>query len=162
MARWCSRHRTIVLVLWLVALAGSFGASRAAGTSFSTQFQLPDTQSGRALSLLQKDFPAASGSSDQIVLHATSGTLRDPAVKASAQRMLQQVAALPHVRAVASPFSAAGAGQISRNATVAFATVSFDQQSQSLPKAAAQHVITTAEADGGGQLQVALGRSSPQ
>ncbi len=157
MARWCSRHRTIVLVLWLVALAGSFGASRAAGTSFSTQFQLPGTQSGRALSLLAKDFPAASGSSDQIVLHATSGTLRDPAVKARAQRMLRQVAALPHVRAVASPFSAAGAGQISSNATVAFATVSFDQQSQSLPKAAAQHVITTAEAAGGGQLQVALG-----
>ena len=157
MARWSSRHRKIVLVLWLVALAGSFGASRAAGTSFSTQFQLPGTQSGRALSLLQKDFPAASGSSDQIVLHATSGTLRDPAVKARAQRMLQQVAALPHVRTVASPFSAAGAGQISRNATVAFATVSFDQQSQSLPKAAVQHVITTAEAAGGGQLQVALG-----
>ncbi|HEY2263487.1 MAG TPA: hypothetical protein VGI96_12750, partial [Streptosporangiaceae bacterium] len=144
MARWCSRHRTIVLVLWLVALAGFFGANRAAGTSFSTQFQLPDTQSGTALSLLQKDFPAASGSSDQIVLHATSGTLRDPAVKARAQRMLRQVAALPHVSAVTSPFSAAGAGQISKNATVAFATVSFDQQSQSLPKAAAQHVITTA------------------
>lgn len=126
MARWCSRHRTIVLVLWLVALAGSFGASRAAGTSFSTQFQLPDTQSGRVLSLLQKDFPAASGSSDQIVLHATSETFRDPAVKARAQRMLRQVAALPHVSAVAIPFSAAGAGQISRNATVAFATVSFD------------------------------------
>jgi RND superfamily putative drug exporter len=157
MARWCSRHRTIVLVLWLVALAGSFGASRAAGTSFSTQFQLPGTQSGRALSLLAKDFPAASGSSDQIILHATAGTLRDPAVKARAQRMLRQVAVLPHVRAVASPFSAAGAGQISGNATVAFATVSFDQQSQTLPKAAAQHVITTGEAAGGGQLQVALG-----
>jgi RND superfamily putative drug exporter len=157
MARWCSRHRTIVLVFCLVALAGFFRASRAAGTSFSTQFQLPDTQSGTALSLLQKDFPAASGSSDEIVLHATSGTLRDPAVKARAQRMLRQVAALPHVSAVTSPFSAAGAGQISKNATVAFATVSFDEQSQSLPKAAAQHVIATAEAAGGSQVQVALG-----
>src|ERR1700730_2445448 len=114
MARWCSRHRKIVLVLWLVALAGSFGASRAAGTNFSTKFQLPGLHAGRALSLLQKDFPAASGSSDQIVLHATSGTLRDPAVKARAQRMLRQVAALPAVRAVASPFSDAGAGPIRR------------------------------------------------
>src|SRR5260370_18446291 len=84
MARWSSRHRTIVLVLWLVALAGSFGASRAAGTSFSTQFQLPDTQSGRALSLLQQDFPAPSGSSDQIVLHPPSATLPHPAVNAPA------------------------------------------------------------------------------
>src|SRR5260370_19827542 len=131
MARWSSRHRKIVLVLWLVALAGSFGASRAAGTSFSTRFQLPDTQSGTALSLLQKDFPAASGSSDQIVLHATPGTFRDPAVQARAQRMLQQIAALPHVRAVEGPFSAAGAGQISRHATGGFATVTLHQQSQS-------------------------------
>src|SRR5260370_35386583 len=109
MARWCSRHRTIVLVLWLVALAGSFGASRAAGTSFSTRFQLPGTQSGTALSLLQKDFPAAPGSSDQTVLHATSGTLRDPAVQARPQRPLQHVAALPPARAAACPFSAARA-----------------------------------------------------
>src|ERR1035437_7604230 len=60
MARWCSRHHRIVLVLWLVALAGSFGASRAAGTSFSNQFPLPDTQSGPALSLLAQDRPAAA------------------------------------------------------------------------------------------------------
>src|ERR1700722_6666193 len=146
MASWCYRHRRIVVVLWLVALAGTFGATRAAGTNFSTKFQLPDTQSAQALSLLQKDFPAASGSSDQIVLHATSGTMRDPAVTARAQRMLAQVAALPHVRGVASPFTPAGAGQVSKDGTVAFATVIFDQQSQSLPKAAVQQVITTAEA----------------
>jgi putative drug exporter of the RND superfamily len=157
MARWCSRHRKIVLVLWLVALVGSFAASRAVGTNFSTKFQLPNTQSAQALSLLQKDFPAASGSSDQIVLHATSGTLRNPAVQARAERMLAQVAALPHVRSVASPFSAAGAGQVSKNGAIAFATVSFDEQTQSLPRAAVQRVITAAEAAGDAQLQVALG-----
>src|ERR1700733_7318726 len=138
MARWCYRHRRIVAVLWLVALVGTFAATRAAGTNFSTKFQLPDTQSAQALSLLQKDFPAASGSSDQIVLHATAGTLHDPAVQARAEQMLDQVAALPHVRAVASPFTGAGAGQVSKDGTVAFATVSFDEQSQSLPKAAVQ------------------------
>jgi RND superfamily putative drug exporter len=157
MAGWCSRHRKIILVLWLVALIGSFAATRAAGTNFSTKFQLPNTQSAEALSLLQKDFPAASGSSDQIVLHATSGTLRGAAVAARTQRMLQQVATLPHVRSVASPFTAAGAGQISKNGTVAFATVIFDEQTQSLPKAAVKRVITTAQAAGDSQLQVALG-----
>src|ERR1700689_3371942 len=104
MARWCSRHRKIVLILWLVALIGSFAASHAVGTDFSTKFQLPDTQSARALSLLQKDFPAASGSSDQIVLSATSGPLRDGPAEATASRMLAQIADLPHVRSVSSPF----------------------------------------------------------
>jgi RND superfamily putative drug exporter len=147
----------IVVVVWLTVLVGSFAASRAAGTDFSTKFQLPDTQSAQALSLLQKDFPAASGSSDQIVLHATAGTLHDPAVQARAEQMLDQVAALPHVRAVASPFTDAGAGQVSKDGTVAFATVSFDEQSQSLPKAAVQRVIATAQAAGDSGLQVALG-----
>src|SRR5260370_930510 len=97
---------------------------------------------------------SASARSDR---RSPSGPLGARAARAGAQGLLGQVAALPQVRAVASPFSAAGAGQISGNGTVAFATVSFDQQSQSLPRAAAQHVITTAEAAGGGRLQVALG-----
>ncbi len=40
--------------------------------------------------------------------------------------MLDKVATLPHVRSVTSPFTAAGADQISTDGTVAFATVDFD------------------------------------
>ncbi len=156
MARWCSRHRQLVLALWLVALVGSFALGRAAGTDFSTKFQLPHTQSSQALSLLEKEFPAASGSSDQIVVYAPSGTVRDPALEAQVTAMLDEVARLPHVRAVTSPYSPAGAGQISQDGTVAFATVVFDEQSQNLPKSDVKQVIATAEAASGGQLQVAL------
>src|SRR5271170_5560565 len=123
LAGWCVEHRKVVLGIWLVALVGSFAASQAAGTAFSTKFQLPNTQSSEALNLLEKQFPAVSGSSDQIVLHARSGTVRDAAVRADAQRMLGAVARLPHVRSVTSPFSAAGAHQISANGAIAFATV---------------------------------------
>ena len=156
-ARWCFRHRWVVLALWLVALVASFGAGRAAGTNFSTKFSLPNAPSARALTLLQKDFPAASGSADQIVLWTTSGTVRAPAVQARASKMLAQVADLPHVRTVASPYGATGAGQISKNGQVAFATVTFDAQSQNVPKSAAQAVIRTAQAAHGDGLQVALG-----
>jgi RND superfamily putative drug exporter len=157
LAKWCFRHRKIVLTLWLVALVGFFAVDRAAGNAFSTKFQLPNTPSATALNLLEKDFPAVSGGSDQIVVHATSGTVRDAPVKARVQRMLQEVAALPHVRSVASPFTTAGAAQISKDGTVAFATVNFDEQTLNLPKAAVERVITTAQAAGDQQLQVALG-----
>jgi RND superfamily putative drug exporter len=157
LAQWCFRHRKTVLALWLVALIGTFGLTRAAGTDFSTKFQLPNTPSATALALLQKDFPAVSGSSDQIVLHATSGTVRSASVEANAERMLAKVATLPHVRSVASPFGAAGATQISKDGTVAFATVTFNEQSQNLPKAAVTRVITTAQAAADQHLQVALG-----
>ena len=102
LGRWCFRHRWIVLAVWLVALIGFTVASRAAGTNFSTAFQLPNTPSTQATNLLEKNFPAVSGDADQIVLHARSGTVRDPAVAAAAKAMLAQVAALPHVRAVTS------------------------------------------------------------
>lgn len=157
LARWCVRHRKIVLILWLVALVGSFALSRASGDAFSTKFQLPNTQSAIALNLLKADFPAASGSSDQIVLHATSGTVRDPQVEVPAQKMLAAVSKLPHVRSVTSPYGVAGAGRISKDATVAFATVTFDSQAQSVPLPAVKRVIATAQAAASRRLQVALG-----
>jgi RND superfamily putative drug exporter len=145
------------LVLWLIALVGSFAASQGAGTAFSTKFSLPNTESATALNLLQKDFPAASGSSDQIVLHATSGTLHAPAVAAKAERMLHQVATLPHVRSVTDPFAANGAAQVSKDGTIAFATVTFDEQVQALPLSAGKALITTAQAAADSSLQVELG-----
>jgi RND superfamily putative drug exporter len=146
-----------VLGIWLIALVGSFAATAAFGTNFDTKFQLPDTPSSRALILLQNDFPAASGSSDQIVLHATSGKVTDPAVKAAAQKMFAAVEKVPHVQSIASPYDAAGSAQVSKDGSIAFATVNFDQQSQSLPKKDVKSVITIAQAARTSQLAVALG-----
>ncbi len=157
LARWCFRRRRVVLAVWLAALIGSAVLAQGVGTNFSTKFQLPNTQSAEALSLLQKDFPAASGSSDQIVFHATTGTVRDPAIQARVSQMLQKVSFLPHVRAVTSPYSARGAGQVSKDSTIAFATVLFDGQVKDNPKSAVKAVISTAQAARDGQLQVALG-----
>lgn len=147
----------MVLAVWLLALVGSFAMGRAAGTNFSTKFQLPNTQSSQALTLLQRDFPAASGSSDQIVLSVSSGTLRGGPAEQKAASMLDNVGRVPHVRSVTSPYSSAGAGQVSKDGTVAFATVRFDAQSQNIPKSAVKQVITTAQAAGDSRLHVALG-----
>jgi len=157
LGRWCFRHRWIVLAVWLVALIGFTVASRAAGTNFSTAFQLPNTPSTQATNLLEKNFPAVSGDADQIVLHARSGTVRDPAVAAAAKAMLAQVAALPHVRAVTSPYGPAGAGQISRDGTIAFATVHFDELGNVLPKDSVKRVISVAQRADSPKLQVELG-----
>jgi len=156
LGRWCFRHRWMVLAVWVVALIGFTVAGRAAGTDFSTAFQLPNTPSTQATDLLQKNFPAVSGDSDQIVLHARSGTVRDPAVAAAARTMLAQVAALPHVRGVTSPYGPAGAGQISRDGTIAFATVHFDELGNVVPKSSVQRVISVAQRAASPQLQVEL------
>ncbi|HEX3621440.1 MAG TPA: MMPL family transporter [Acidimicrobiales bacterium] len=157
LARWCFRRRKVVLAVWLVAMVGLFAVNRAAKPAFSNKFSLPNTPSAAALSLLQKEFPSASGTSDQIVLHATAGTLTDPSVQPQAEQVLTAVAGLPHVGSVTSPFTSAGASQISKDGTIAFATVHFDEQSTDLTKPVVEQVIKTAEAGATPQLQVALG-----
>jgi RND superfamily putative drug exporter len=155
LARWCFRHRRLVLAAWIALLVVTAGAARVAGTDFQTRFQLPHTQSADALNLLQRDFPAASGSSDQIVFSAPSVT--DAAVPRRIAPMLARVASLPGVRDVISPYSARGAGQVSRDGTVAFATVVFSGAPGTNSASEVRAVIAAAESARQPGLEVALG-----
>ena len=74
--------------------------------------------------MLQADYPAQAGDSDQIVVQAKQGTLRSPAVETAVTAMLARVARLPHVRSVSSPYGPGG--QISRDGTIGLATVNLD------------------------------------
>jgi RND superfamily putative drug exporter len=102
-ARWCLRHRKLVALSWLVGLIALLLVSRAVGTNYSSNFQLPKTESTKAIDLLQKTFPAQSGESDQIVVHTTSSTVQDPAVKRRLVSMFDHIGKLAHVRGVTSP-----------------------------------------------------------
>jgi putative drug exporter of the RND superfamily len=152
-----TRHRRVLLVGWLVLLIGALGLSRAVGTNFANSFSLPGTESQRAIDLLRADFPAQAGDADQIVLAVRQGSVTDPAVRARVAPMLAAVARLPHVTGVLSPYSPAGAHDISANGKVAFAQLTFDERANVLPVAATKRVIATAQAARSAQLQVELG-----
>ena len=155
LARWSSNHRRLVVALWIVALVAAMGISNAVGTRYGNNFSLPGTDAQRAADLLSSRFPAQSGDSDQIVLHTPVGTLAAPAVRARIERMLGQVARLPHVTSVTSPY-APGTRGISRDGTIGFATVAFDQRANVLPVAATRRVIAAATAARTTGLQVEL------
>ena len=69
LARWCFKHRFVVLGLWIAALLVLGGLGRAAGDQYTDSFTLPGTESTRALNLLEKSFPTQSGDTNQIVWH---------------------------------------------------------------------------------------------
>src|SRR5882757_1985225 len=94
---WAAAHRRLVVLGWIVALVGAFGAASAVGTNYSNSFSLKGTDSQRAVDLLKHNFPAQSGDSDQIVFRARSGSVTAPAPRASITQVLNQVARLPHV-----------------------------------------------------------------
>jgi putative drug exporter of the RND superfamily len=159
---WAARHRRVVLLGWIVALVGAFAASSAVGTNYSNSFSLKGTDSQRAVDLLKRDFPAQSGDSDQIVFHARIGSVTEAAVQARVAPVLAQIARLPHVSGVVSPYSPAGARAVSRDGQIAFATVNFDQRANVVPKAAVERVISVADSARSPQLEVQLGGQAIQ
>ncbi len=155
LTRWTIAHRRIVVVAWIVLAVGVLAASQAVGKRNANNFSLPNTDSQRAVDLLQSRFPTQAGDADQIVFR-TRGKLTDPSARAAITPMLVHVARLPHVAGVVSPYDA-GAKAVSKAGTIGFATVEFDQRANQLPKAAIDRVIKTAEAVRSPALQVELG-----
>ena len=155
-ARWTMAHRWIVVIAWIVGTVGVFAVSSSVGKKTASDFTLPGTGTQHALDLLKSKFPAQAGDADQIVFHARRGTLESRADRAAIGTTLARVARLPHVTSVVNPY-AAGTQAISRDGTIAFATVTFDERANVLPKAAVNRVISTAAAARSPQLQVELG-----
>jgi RND superfamily putative drug exporter len=156
LTRWIIAHRRIVVVAWIVLAVGVLAASRVIGTRNANTFSLPSTDSQAATDLLQSRFPAQAGDADQIVFRARNGSLGDASARASIEPLLRSIARLPHVAGVVSPY-AAGTHALSKDGTIGFATVEFDQRANELPKAAIERVINQAEAVRSPALQVELG-----
>ena len=158
LARWCFQRRTWVLVAWLALVVILGVGGRAAGTAYSNNVTLPGTGSTTALTLLEKAFPGHAGDQDTIVWRAAGpGGVRTAAVRAEISAMLGKVAGAPAVAAVASPYSAPGAAQVSRDGQIAYATVVFDAPEASLPAADVTRVIDLAEATRAPGVQVETG-----
>ncbi|MBV9486300.1 MAG: MMPL family transporter [Frankiaceae bacterium] len=157
LARWCYRNRWIVVGVWLGVLILTSAVAAVTGNKYRDDFNLPGTDTQRAFDLLTAEFPQQAGDFDQIVIHTRTGKVTDPEVKRAEEAMLQNVRALPHIVAMSSPYSPAGAFQISRDQRTAFATIEFDTLANAIPKSAIQKVIDTAETGSSGRVQVALG-----
>jgi putative drug exporter of the RND superfamily len=156
LTRWTIAHRRIVVVSWIVLAVGVLAFSQAVGKRNANNFSLPNTDSQRAIDLLQSRFPAQAGDADQIVFRTRAGKLTDASARAVIAPLLVRIARLPHVAGVVSPYDT-GAHAISTPGTIGFATVEFDQRANELPKAAIDRVINTAEAVRSPALQVELG-----
>jgi putative drug exporter of the RND superfamily len=161
-ARWAMGHRRLVIAGWLAALLVVMAASHRVGAHYVNNLSLPGTDSQRATDLLKRDFRAQSGDADQIVLHTSRGRLGDPAVRSRVAPVLARVARLPHVTGVQSPYGAAGSHGVSADGRTAFATVTFDERADALPKAAVERVIGVARAARTRDLQVELGGRAVQ
>ena len=156
-ARWCISHRFVVIAAWVVALIGLSALAQAAKSDYNNSFSVPGTGSATAQQLLSRAVPAQSGDSDTIVWRVRTGTVRDPAVVARMSGVLNRISAFPEVAAVTSPYGPHGAGQISHDDRIAYATVGFTRPAGNLAKADITRVIDAADAAREPGLDVQLG-----
>jgi RND superfamily putative drug exporter len=161
LARWSFQHRRTVVAGWLLAVITVLGLSQGLGSHFHSSFNLPNTDSQAAVGLLTKNFPAAAGEGDQIVIQVTHGaTMRSAAVEDPVTTALANVAKVPGVEAVGSPYSQVGVAQISQDGTVAFATVTWDKKAVNVTKTDAKRLIAAAESADSPNVHISLGGQS--
>jgi RND superfamily putative drug exporter len=149
LGRWSFRRRFWVIGLWLLLLVlGVLGAATLSGKT-NDNFQLPNTESSRAFSLVKERTGAnADGATARLVVRAPEGqTVTGPHARRAIHRALDQ-AKTGHVLSVADPFTT---GTVSADGTTAYATISYDRQAVDLKTAdkdALTQAATTLRDDG--------------
>ena len=123
LARWCFRHRWATLAAWLVIVFAAVAAAQISGGKTSNTFTIPGTESQQVVSVLQEKLPAASGGSTQVVFATGKGAITSAADQAAIGKALGQLAKVPQVTTVTSPFAT---HSVSPDKRVALATVYYD------------------------------------
>jgi len=160
LARWCHRRRLAVVLSWLGVLIGLTFLAISAGSNFVDSPTLPNTESGTAIALLQRNAPSSAGTSGMVVWRVDGGTVTDNPVEARMAGALQQISRSSGVAYVVSPYSAGGSAQISKDGKIAYATVNFTQSGAALSDADVTRVQDLATAARQSGLDVQLGGSA--
>ncbi|MFD1828798.1 MMPL family transporter [Streptomyces desertarenae] len=158
-AAFSHRRRWQALALWAALLVAVQALAGAVGEDYRNDFSLPGTESQQAAELLREHGFAQAGAEIRIVLRDEGGAgVRSPEHERRAGEMLAEVARLPHVTGVTSPYGdGSGDTMVSADGTVAYATVTLDEQAGNVPAGVTERIVGTArEAEGGG-LRVELG-----
>jgi len=162
LGRFAFRRRHFVALFWvaLLTLAGVGAAS--APAAGSTSFSIPGTEAQKAFDLLEQRFPgmSADGATGRVVFKAPAGEkMTDADNKATVEKTVKELADGSEVVSVADPYQAHA---VSKNGTVAYASVKYkvsgmelkDASRDALKEAAqdARHAGLTVEI-GGDALQ---------
>jgi putative drug exporter of the RND superfamily len=155
LSRWCYRNRRLVVVAWLAGFVVMNVLGGLIGNAYSNNFSGGRSDSVSAFDLLKTRFPARAGDTADIVFTSPAG-VRSPAVRARMESLFAEVGPghLAHVVALDSPYGTPD--RISRDGSVAYATVTFDKQAGDLPAKAAKPIVDAARQAETANLRIEL------
>ncbi|MCG5211672.1 MMPL family transporter [Streptosporangium soli] len=122
---WCARHGKTVLALWVIAAAALTAGPMIFGRPVSNNVEIPGTDAQRAHDLMREGFGPGygAGGTVQLVLYAEDGYLTTPSRMRAVERAMDQVAAVPHVKEVQTPYRIGG---MAANRQIAYITVKLE------------------------------------
>jgi RND superfamily putative drug exporter len=160
LAAFAARRHWIVIITWVLVLGGVLGASRAWGGTYVNNYTVSGTDSALGLDRLNSDFSQQGGYSGQIVFHARHGSVSSD--QSAVNQATTNVAKLPHVIKAVSPFSSGSAGTVSKDGTIAYSTVSWKVNPNSLGTSYLNRLNTAVKPATQAGLQVAYGAGAGQ
>jgi putative drug exporter of the RND superfamily len=160
LAAFSARRHWLVIVAWVLILGGVVAASQAWGGTYVNNYTVSGTDSATGLNRLNSDFPQQGGYAGQIVFRSAHGTVA--AQQAAVNQAVTNVAKLPHVIKAVSPFSSAGAGAVAKSGTIAYASVSWKVNPDSLETSYLNRLNQAVAPARQAGLQVAYGAGAGQ
>ena len=171
LARFCARHRFVVLTVWLLLAVALVGVSHQLGDHTNDSLTLPGTNSQQATDTLAKSFPDQSNGTSPIVLHVGSGKLTDSKYSGAVNQAAADVAKAPDVASVVNPLTSEGASALSKDQATGYLSVTLSVSPGALTDDDAQTIINAAakpaqaagiQVETGGQLGAKVSKPSTE
>ncbi|MGH2859432.1 MAG: MMPL family transporter [Solirubrobacteraceae bacterium] len=124
---WCARHRLTVVATWVGLLIAATVGAHALGGVYSDTLTIPGSAAQHGLNLLRAHDPRAGGEGGEVVFVARHGQVG--AQRTAVEQARSNLQHLPHVLSVSDPL---GAATVSHDGSVAYASINFDTNPQTL------------------------------
>jgi RND superfamily putative drug exporter len=130
LAGLAARRHWVFIIAWVVILGGLLGMRAAFGGEYVNNYSVSGSDSAAGLDLVNSTFPQQGGYGGQIVFHARTGQVSDQ--QSAVNQAVSNVSKLANVIKAVSPFSSAESGMVSKDGTIAYATVGWNVNPGSL------------------------------
>ncbi|WP_395509524.1 MMPL family transporter [Streptomyces racemochromogenes] len=147
LGRWCAHRPKRVAAAWLLLLLALGGAVLGYGRVTSEAVKIPGSDSQAALDTAAVAFPGPASGNQPLVLHtaADGQPLTAQAARDAVERAARDIARVPHVIAVTSPYDRPGGPAVSADGHTAYLTLGLDVTGRDITPALT-HWITDAAA----------------
>jgi RND superfamily putative drug exporter len=152
---FAARKHWIFIGVWVVVLAGLLVGKHFYGGEYVNNYTISGSDSAAGQNVLNSTFPQQGGYGGQIVFHANTGTVT--AQESAVNQSVSNVSNLPDVIKAVSPFASSNTGAVSANGTIAYASVSWSVNPDSLDAAYLDQLNAAVAPATNAGLQVAYG-----